>query len=76
LALIVALIIAIPIGIISSMKRNSWIDITLMIIALIGFSIPSFWQGVLFSLAFSLKLYILPPSYMTEHPISLILPVI
>lgn len=76
LALIVALIIAIPIGIISAMKRNSWLDITLMIIALIGLSIPSFWQGLLFILAFSLKLDILPPSYMPEHPISLILPVL
>ncbi|MGU3126753.1 ABC transporter permease [Staphylococcus aureus] len=35
-----------------------------MIIALIGLSIPSFWQGLLFILAFSLKLDILPPSYM------------
>ncbi|HHD7331846.1 TPA: ABC transporter permease, partial [Staphylococcus aureus] len=76
LALMVALIIAIPIGIISAMKRNSWLDITLMIIALIGLSIPSFWQGLLFILAFSLKLDILPPSYMPEHPISLILPVL
>ena len=75
LALIVAFI-AIPIGIISAMKRNSWLDITLMIIALIGLSIPSFWQGLLFILAFSLKLDILPPSYMPEHPISLILPVL
>ncbi len=58
------------------MKRNSWLDITLMIIALIGLSIPSFWQGLLFILAFSLKLDILPPSYMPEHPISLILPVL
>ncbi|PXA61418.1 ABC transporter permease, partial [Staphylococcus pseudintermedius] len=63
LALIVALIIAIPIGIISAMKQNSWLDITLMIIALIGLSIQSFWQGLLFILAFSLKLDILPPSY-------------
>lgn len=47
-----------------------------MIIALIGLSIPSFWQGLLFILAFSLKLDILPPSYMPEHPISLILPVL
>ena len=49
------------------MKRNSWLDITLMIIALIGLSIPSFWQGLLFILAFSLKLDILPPSYMNIH---------
>ena len=76
LALIVALVIAIPIGIISAFKRNSWIDITLMIIALIGLSIPNFWQGLLFILAFSLKLDILPPSYVPNDPLSLILPVL
>ena len=71
-----ALVIAIPIGIISAFKRNSWIDITLMIIALIGLSIPNFWQGLLFILAFSLRLDILPPSYVPNDPLSLILPVL
>ncbi|MFB2003733.1 ABC transporter permease [Staphylococcus aureus] len=76
LALLVAIIIAIPIGMISAFKRNSWIDVVLMIIALIGLSIPNFWQGLLFILAFSLKLDIFPPSYIPDNPWSLILPVL
>lgn len=76
IALLIAILIAIPIGIISALKRNSWLDVTLMIIALIGLSIPNFWQGLLFILAFSLKLDILPPSYIPDQPISLILPVL
>ncbi|MBO1198894.1 ABC transporter permease [Staphylococcus simiae] len=76
IALFIALIIAIPIGIVSAIKRNSWLDIVLMTIALIGLSIPSFWQGLLFILAFSLKLDIFPPSYIPENPLSLILPVL
>lgn len=76
IALIIAIIIAIPIGIVSALKRNSWLDVTLMVIALIGLSIPNFWQGLLFILAFSLKLDILPPSYIPDNPISLILPVL
>ncbi|SUM45075.1 Oligopeptide transport system permease protein [Staphylococcus petrasii] len=76
IALLIAILIAIPIGIISALKRNTWLDITLMIIALIGLSIPNFWQGLLFILAFSLKLDIFPPSYIPENPLSLILPVL
>lgn len=76
ISLVIAILIAIPIGIISALKRNSWLDVTLMIIALIGLSIPNFWQGLLFILAFSLKLDILPPSYIPDQPISLILPVL
>lgn len=76
IALVIAILIAIPIGIISALKRNSWLDVTLMIIALIGLSIPNFWQGLLFILAFSLQLDIFPPSYIPDQPISLILPVL
>lgn len=76
IAVIIAILIAIPIGIVSALKRNSWLDVTLMIIALIGLSIPNFWQGLLFILTFSLKLDILPPSYIPDNPISLILPVL
>lgn len=43
LVLIVVLIIVILIGIISVMKWNSWFDIMLMIIVLIGLFILSFW---------------------------------
>lgn len=73
-ALLIAIVIAIPIGVVSALKRNSWIDVILMTIALIGLSIPNFWQGLLFILTFSLKLNILPPSYMPDNPFSLILP--
>ncbi|PPJ95813.1 hypothetical protein CSC87_16330 [Staphylococcus aureus] len=52
LALFGSFIIAIPIGIISGIERNSWRDIRLMIIALIGLSIPRLWQGLLFILVF------------------------
>ncbi|PTI68265.1 ABC transporter permease [Staphylococcus succinus] len=76
IALIIAVVIAIPIGVVSALKRNSWLDVILMTLALIGLSIPNFWQGLLFILAFSLKLDVLPPSYMPDNPLSLILPVL
>lgn len=45
--MIVALLIGIPAGIISAIKQYSWIDHTLMIFALIGLSMPVFWQGLI-----------------------------
>jgi len=45
--MIVALAIGIPAGVIAALKQYSWVDHTLMIIALIGVSMPVFWQGLL-----------------------------
>ncbi len=45
--MIVALSIGIPAGIISALKQYSWVDHSLMVFALIGLSMPVFWQGLL-----------------------------
>jgi peptide/nickel transport system permease protein len=44
--MIVALAIGVPAGIISALKQYTWIDHTLMVVALIGLSMPVFWQGL------------------------------
>jgi peptide/nickel transport system permease protein len=49
----VALLVGIPAGIISAVKQYTWIDHTLMLIALIGVSMPVFWQGLIFQLLFT-----------------------
>ena len=72
----VALIIAIPIGIISAMKRNSWLDITLMINCINWFIYSKFLARAIIHFSVLIEMDILPPSYMPEHPISLILPVL
>lgn len=46
-AVITAQIIALPIGVIAAVKRNTWMDYAARIFALGGLSIPSFWVGVL-----------------------------
>lgn len=51
--MIVSLLIGIPAGIISALKQYSWVDHTLMIFALIGVSMPVFWQGLLAQLLFT-----------------------
>ena len=61
-ALSVSLLLAFPIGIISAVKQNTWIDGLSMFIALIGISMPVFWMGLLLVLFFSLNLGWFPSS--------------
>jgi peptide/nickel transport system permease protein len=61
-ALSVSLILAFPIGIISAVRQNTWIDGLSMFIALIGISMPVFWMGLLLVLFFSLNLGWFPSS--------------
>ncbi len=46
-ALLVAILIGIPAGILAARYRYSWLDHTLMLIALIGVAMPVFWQAIL-----------------------------
>ncbi len=48
--MVVALLIGIPAGIIAAQKQYTWIDHALMILSLIGVSMPVFWQALLFQL--------------------------
>jgi peptide/nickel transport system permease protein len=52
----VALVIAIPAGLIAALRQNTWVDYTAMSSALVGVSIPDFFLGILLLLAFSLGL--------------------
>lgn len=65
-ALFIAILIGIPLGIISAVKHNSWIDVVTMIWANIGVSMPVFWLGLMLAYVFSLLLkdtpFWLPPS--------------
>jgi len=55
-ALVVGAAVGIPIGVITAVKRNGWIDFSGRIFALLGFSFPSFYLGVLLLLVFSVWL--------------------
>ena len=60
LALFFALVIAIPIEIISAVKRNTMIDYSAMTFAMLGISLPEFFLGALLLIFFSLGLQWLP----------------
>ena len=61
-ALFLAVMVSIPAGIISAVKRNSIFDYTAMTTALFGISIPVFFTGILLIYLFAVKLRLLPAS--------------
>lgn len=59
-AFVLALAVAIPTGIISALKRNTWIDYVASVIAFVGVSMPSFWFGIILIIVFAVRLGWLP----------------
>jgi peptide/nickel transport system permease protein len=72
MALIIAMIIGIPAGVISAYKKGTWVDWIANIVALSGLSVPNFWLGIMLILLVSVKLGWLPASGyrpLTEDPL-------
>jgi peptide/nickel transport system permease protein len=55
-AMLVAIGLGIPLGLLAALSRNSWLDVASMGTALLGVSMPSFWLGLLLIFVFSLHL--------------------
>jgi peptide/nickel transport system permease protein len=62
MAILIALLIGIPAGIISAVRRNSAWDYAANVVALWGLSTPNFWLGIMLILLFSVTLGWLPAS--------------
>jgi ABC-type dipeptide/oligopeptide/nickel transport system permease component len=58
--LLIAGVLGISLGVLAAIKQYSWVDAGSMLIALIGVSMPSFWLGLLFIFALSLKVHLFP----------------
>ena len=61
-SVIVALAIALPLGVLSAVRQYSWVDNVTMASALFFVSIPQFWFALMLLLIFAVKLQILPAS--------------
>lgn len=59
-AVLVALVIGIPLGVLSAIKRGSWFDVGSMGVAIVGISMPTFWLGLNLILIFAVRLGWLP----------------
>lgn len=72
-AFLFAFCVGIPIGIISAVRRDSWIDRFGRVLALAGMSLPSFWVGMMLILLFGVSLRLLPISG-SSTPLHYIMP--
>jgi peptide/nickel transport system permease protein len=59
-AIVIALLIAVPIGILGGVKQGSWMDSMGVTIAVTGVSMPNYWLGLVLIILFSVKLKLLP----------------
>lgn len=74
-AMLFALLTGTLLGILAAVSPGSWFDRSLLFLSLLGLSLPVFWVGILFILAFAIFLPLLPPSGMGNGEFSfLILP--
>lgn len=65
-ALTIALLIAIPAGIVAGAQPHSWLGMAVSTTSLLGLAIPSFWLGLMLQLLFAVRLGWLPPSGYVE----------
>ena len=59
-AICLAIIISMPLGIISGLKQGTWLDSMGVAVAVTGVSMPNYWLGLLLIVVFSVKLHWLP----------------
>jgi ABC-type dipeptide/oligopeptide/nickel transport system permease component len=77
-AAIIALVVSIPTGVISALRRGGVFDQTARVTTLVGFAMPSFWLGIILILIFSIHLQLFPVNgygtTFTQHLDHLFLP--
>jgi len=75
-SLAIAIVIGIPLGIISALKQNTIIDYVAMFFSMLGVSIPNFVLGAMLIVLFALTLHWLPVYGWGETPLQVIMPAI
>jgi peptide/nickel transport system permease protein len=65
MATLVAVVLAIPLGVISAIKQDTWIDYAVRIFSIAGLATPSFWLGIVFILGMLIIFKWLPPMVYT-----------
>jgi peptide/nickel transport system permease protein len=61
-SMIVAILISVPLGILSAVKRNSFMDLFITSGAVLGKAMPSFWLGIMLILVFAVNFQLFPVS--------------
>lgn len=73
---VLSIIIAIPLGLVSGMKKNKLVDQIISIFSYIGISIPSFWFALMLIIVFSLNLHWFPTNGMRTIGVESVLDVV
>jgi peptide/nickel transport system permease protein len=66
-ALALALLVAVPMGVLAAVRRDTVWDTLASAVSLFGVSFPSFWLGIMLILLFSEAFHLLPPSGLSEY---------
>lgn len=74
-AYVFALVLGVVVGVVAAAKRGTWLDQTLMSLAILGISAPVFWVAIILQIVFALTLHWLPLSGI-KTPVYFILPTI
>ena len=74
-AFVFSVVVGVPLGILSAVKRGTVLDTTGKVVALVGQSAPVFWLGLMLVFLFAVRLGWLPP-YGRQEPSSIILPAV
>jgi peptide/nickel transport system permease protein len=72
MATVIAVLLAIPLGTISALYQNTWIDYVVRVLAIAGLAVPSFWLGMLMMLGLLFWFNWLPPitfTHLYEDPL-------
>ncbi len=67
-ALLIALLFAIPLGLVAALKKDSWVDGLARILGIGGVSIPVFWSGIMLSLLLFYKWHVASPPFGRIDP--------
>jgi peptide/nickel transport system permease protein len=65
MATVVAILLALPLGVLAALKQDTWIDYAVRIFSIAGLATPSFWIGILFILTLLVVFRWLPPMIYT-----------
>jgi peptide/nickel transport system permease protein len=74
-AMVTAVVLGIPLGLVAGLKPDSWVGKTIMAGSILGFSLPTFWVGLMLIMVFSVWLGWLPPTGRGETVMVLGVPV-
>lgn len=74
-AFALAIVVGVPLGMISALRRNSFVDRAMVLVSTLGQAVPHFWLGLMLVMVFSVQLQWLPVSGR-QSALSLILPAI